>query len=216
MSKLEAEVNKLELNNQLVRTWEKLLPAYVEDEMRAPSSAKHLLAIFFVRTAGQLMFMWSLAGVALEALTSYDKLKLGDSACVSNADAAYCSRQFGIESGEEEKCHLFLEMDHVVIPDATIQACYQCAAGGKSLEKRVSSVILNVYQGTGIEKEVGSRQSLENHAKLDEIRWLSNKKFEESHDVQRWLALAEDYSRYNGDIIQPLPGCESRSCLYEF
>ena len=71
-------MNKLELKNQLVPTWEKLLPAYFEDEMRAPSSAKHLLANFFVRTAGQLMFMWSLAEVALEALTSYDKLKLGD------------------------------------------------------------------------------------------------------------------------------------------
>ena len=82
-----------------------------------------------------------------------------------------------------------------MIPDATIQACYQCSAGGKALEKRVSSVILNVYQGTGIEKEDGSRQSLENHAKLDEIRRLSNKKFEESHDVQCCLPLAEDYSR---------------------
>ena len=86
-------------------------------------------------------------------------------------------------------------MDHVVIPDATIQACYQCAAGGKALEKRVTSVTLNVYQSTGIETEDGSRQSLENHAKLDEIRRLSNKKFEESHDVHRCLALAEDYSR---------------------
>ena len=39
------------------------------------------------------------------------------------------------------------------------------------------------------------RQSLENHGKLDEIRRLSNKKCEESHDVHRGLALAEDYSR---------------------
>ena len=82
-----------------------------------------------------------------------------------------------------------------VIPDATIQACYQNAAGGKALEKRVSSVILNRNQSTGIKKEDGSRHSLENHAKLDEIRWLSNKKLEESHDVHRGLALAEDYSR---------------------
>ena len=63
------------------------------------------------------------------------------------------------------------------------------------MEKRVSSVILNVYQSTGIEKEDGSRQSLENHGKLDEIRLLSNKKFEESHYVHRGLALVEDYSR---------------------
>ena len=82
-----------------------------------------------------------------------------------------------------------------VIPDATIQACYQSAAAGQALEKRVSSVILKVYQSTGIEKEDGSRQSLENHAKLDEARRFSNKKFDESHDVHRSLALAEDYSR---------------------
>ena len=73
-----------------------------------------------------------------------------------------------------------------MIPDATIQACYQSAAGSKTLEKRVSSVILNVYHRTEIEKEDGSRQSLENHAKLDEIRRLSNKKLEESDDVHRF------------------------------
>ena len=52
-----------------------------------------------------------------------------------------------------------------------------------------------MYQSTGIEKEDGSRQSLESHVKLDEIRRLSNEKFEESHDVHRDLVLAEDYSR---------------------
>ena len=31
----------------------------------------------FVRTAGQLMFEWSLVGIELETLTSHDKLKLG-------------------------------------------------------------------------------------------------------------------------------------------
>ena len=82
-----------------------------------------------------------------------------------------------------------------VILDATIQSWYQSVTGGKAFEKRVSSVILNVYQSTGIEKEDGSRQSLENHAKLDEIRRLSNKKFEESYDIHRDLALSEDYSR---------------------
>ena len=56
-----------------------------------------------------------------------------------------------------------------MIPDNTIQACYQSAVGGKVLEKRVSSVILNVYQSAGIEKDDGLRQTLENHAKLDEV-----------------------------------------------
>ena len=75
-----------------------------------------------------------------------------------------------------------------VIQGAIIQACYQSAAEGKALEKRISSVILNVYQSTGIEKEDGSTQSLENHATLDQIRWLSNKKFEKNYDViAAWL-----------------------------
>ena len=63
-----AKVNKLELKNQLARTWEKLLLEFFEHEMRAPSSAKHLLANPFARAAGQLMFTLSLAGVALEGL----------------------------------------------------------------------------------------------------------------------------------------------------
>ena len=46
--------------------------------MRPPSSALPLMANPFVRTAGQLMFTWRFAGVALEALTSHDKLKLVD------------------------------------------------------------------------------------------------------------------------------------------
>ena len=74
----KAAVNKLELGNQLGRSWEKLLLEYFEDAMRAPSSALPLMANPFVRTPGQLMFTWSFAGVALEALTLHDKLKLGD------------------------------------------------------------------------------------------------------------------------------------------
>ena len=63
------------------------------------------------------------------------------------------------------------------------------------MERRVSTVTLNVYQSTGIEKEDDSRQSLENLGKIDETRRFHNKKFEEGHDVHRNLALAEDYSR---------------------
>ena len=65
------------------------------------------------------------------------------------------------------------------------------------MERRVFTVILNVYQSTVIEKEDDSRQSLENHEKLDEIRRFHNKKFEEAHDVHRNLALAEGYARHN-------------------
>ena len=74
----KAEVNKLVLGNQLGRTWKSLLLEYFEDSMRETSSALPLMANPFVRTAGQLMFTWSFAGVALEASTSHDKLKLGD------------------------------------------------------------------------------------------------------------------------------------------
>ena len=65
------------------------------------------------------------------------------------------------------------------------------------MERRVSTVLLNVYQSTGIEKEDDSRQYLENHRKLDEIRRIHNKKFEEGQDVHPNLALAEGYARPN-------------------
>ena len=42
-----------------------------------------------------------------------------------------------------------------------------------------------MYQNAGIEKDDDSRQSLEDHAKIDEIRRFSNKKFNSSHDVMR-------------------------------
>ena len=84
-----------------------------------------------------------------------------------------------------------------VMTNSTVQACHQKAMGSKTMERRVSTVILNVYQSTGIEKEDDSKQSLENYGKLDEIRRLHNKKFEEGYDVHCNLALAEDYSRPN-------------------
>ena len=73
----KAEVNKLELGSQLKRSWQSLLRDYFEEAMRTPSSALPLMANPFVRTAGQLMFAWSLVGIELEVLTSGDKLKLG-------------------------------------------------------------------------------------------------------------------------------------------
>ena len=73
----KAEVNKLELEGQLKRTWQNLLRDYFEEAMRTPSSALPLMTNPFVRTAGQLMFAWSLVGIGLEMLTSQDKLKLG-------------------------------------------------------------------------------------------------------------------------------------------
>ena len=59
----------------------------------------------------------------------------------------------------------------------------------------MSTVILNVYQGTGIANGDGSRRSLEKHGKLDDIRRFSTKKFGEDHDMHHNMALAENYSK---------------------
>ena len=48
-----------------------------------------------------------------------------------------------------------------VITNTTVQMCHQKAMGSKTMGRRVSTVILNVYQSTGIEKEESSRQSRE-------------------------------------------------------
>ena len=73
----KADINKLELGSHLRRTLQILLRDYFEEAMRTSSSASPLMANPFVRTAGQLMFAWSLVGIELETLTSHDKLKLG-------------------------------------------------------------------------------------------------------------------------------------------
>ena len=195
----KAEVNKLELGSQLKRTWQSLLRDYFEEAMRTPSSALPLMANLFVRTAGQLMFAWSLVGIELEVLTSRDKLKLGNKSLeVYQMLVQHVARDNSVLSLARRKdATCFMRWIMSVMTNSTVQACHQKAMGSKTMERRVSTVILNVYQSTGIEKEDDSRQSLENHWKLDEIRKLHNKKFEEGHDVHRNLALAEHYSRPN-------------------
>ena len=59
----KAEINKLELGSQLKRTWQNLLRDHFEEATRTSSSASPLMANPFVRTAGQLMFVWSLVGI---------------------------------------------------------------------------------------------------------------------------------------------------------
>ena len=126
--------------------------------------------------------------MALEALTLYDKLNLGDKGLhlYRMLTQHTAGDKSGLSLARRKDASCFLRWIMSVIPEATIQACYQSEGGSTALEKRVSSVILNGYQNTEIEKEDGSRQSLENHAKLDEIRRLSNKKLEESDDVRRF------------------------------
>ena len=195
----KAEVNKLELGSQLKRTWQSLLRDYFEEAMRTPSSALPLMANPFARSAGQLMFAWSLVGIELEVLTSCDKLKLGNKNLeVNQIMVQHVARDnSGLSLARRKDATCFLRWIMSVMNNSTVQACHQRAMGSKTMERRVSTVILNVYQSTGIEKEDDTRQSLENHRKLDEIRRLHNKKFEEGHDVHCNLALAEGYARPN-------------------
>ena len=195
----KAGINKLELGSQLKRTWQKLLKDHFEEVMRTSSSASPLMANPFIRTVGQLMFAWSLLGIELETLTSYDKLELGG----KNLEVYLMLMQHvardnsGLSLARRKDATCFLRWTMSMMTDSTILACHQRAIGSKTLERRVSTVILNVYQSTGIEKEDGSRQSLESHRKLDEIWSFYNKKFEEKHDVHRNLASPGEYLKPN-------------------
>ena len=195
----KAEVNKIELANQRKRSWQNLVKDHFEEAMRTPSSAPPLMANPFIRTAGQLMFAWSLLGIELETLTSYDKLKLGG----KNLEIYRMLMQHvardnsGLSLARRKDATCFLRWTMSMMTDSTILACHQKTVGSKTLERRVSTVILNVYQSTGIEREDGSRQSLESHRKLDEIRRFYNKKFEEKHDVHRNLASSGEYLKLN-------------------
>ena len=192
----KGEVNKLELGSQLKRIWQSLLRDYFEEAMRTPSSALPLMANPFARAAGQLMFAWSLVGIELEVLTSREKLKLGNKSLeVYQMLVQHVARDnSGLSLARRKDATCVLRWIMSVMTNITVQACHQKAMGSKTMERRV---ILNVYQSTVIEKEDDSRQSLDNHGKLDEIRRFHNKKFEEGHDVHRKLASAEDYSRPN-------------------
>ena len=190
----KAEANKLELGSQLKRTWQSLLRDYFEEAMRTATSALPLMANIFVRTAGQLKFAWSLVGIELEVLISHDKLMLGDKSLkVYQMLVQHIARDnSGLSLARRKDATCFLRWIMSVMTNSTVQACHQKAMGSKTMERRVSTIILNVYQNTGIEKEDDSRQSLKNHGKLDEIRRFYNKKFKEGHDVHRNLASAED------------------------
>ena len=195
----KVEINKLELGSQLKRTWQSLLWDHFEEAMRTSSSASPLMTNPFVRTAGQLMFAWSLVGIELETLTSHAKLKMGG----KNLEVYQTLKQHiardnsGLSMARRKHATCFLRWIMSVMTDSAILACQQRAIGSKTVEKRISAVILNVYQSTGIEKEDGSGQSLESHRKLDEIRRFYNKKFEEGHDIHRNLASSGEYSKPN-------------------
>ena len=90
----------------------------------------------------------------------------------------------------------------------------------------MSSIILNVYQNAGVENNDDPKQSLENHAKTDEIQRFSNKKSDRSRDLHRAMIKAEEYTKLlkRGedqyvfgvfDDIHSLLEHISRSCLHE-
>ena len=195
----KAEVKKLELVSQLKRNWQNLLRDHFEEAMRTSSSASPLMANPFGRTAGQLMFPWSLVGVELETLTSHEKLKLGGKSLeIYQTLMQHIARDnSGLSLARRKDAICFLRWTMSVMTDSTILACQQRAIGSKAVERRISAVILNVYQSTGIEKEDGSRQSLESHRKLDEIRRFYIKKLEEGYDVFRNLASSGEYLKPN-------------------
>ena len=58
----------------------------------------------------------------------------------------------GLSLARRKDATCFLRWIMSVIIDTTVQMCHQKAMGSKTMEKRVSSVILNVYQSIGIEK----------------------------------------------------------------
>ena len=138
-------------------------------------------------------------GIELQTLTSHDKLRLGS----KNLEIYQMLTQHvardnsGLSLARRKDATCFLRWIMSVMTNSTIQACQQRAIGSKTMERRIPAVILNVYQSTGIEKEDGSRQSLENHRKLEGIRRFYNKKFEDGDDVHRNLASAGEYLRPN-------------------
>ena len=145
-SQQKADINKLELGSQLKRTWQNLLRDHFEEAMRTSSSASPLMVNPFIRTAGQLMFAWSLVGIELETLTSYDKLKLGG----KNLEVYQVLMQHvarddsGLILARRKDATCFLRWIMSMMTDSNILACHQRAIGGKTVEKRVSAVILNV------------------------------------------------------------------------
>ena len=147
----KAEVNKIEMANQLKRSWQNLLKDHFEEAMRTSSSAPPLMANPFVRTAGQLMFTWSLVGIELETLTSYDRLKLGSKKLdVYQALMQHVARDnSGLSLARRKDATCFLRWIMSMMSDSTILACHQRASGGKTMEKRVSTIILNVYDEDG-------------------------------------------------------------------
>ena len=101
--------------------------------MKTPSSALPLMANPFVRTAGQLMFAWSLVGIELEVLTSCDKLELGNRDLeVYQMLVQHVARDnSGLSLARRKDAICFLRRIMSVMTNSTVQACHQKAMGCK-------------------------------------------------------------------------------------
>ena len=63
----------------------------------------------------------------------------------------------GLSLARRKDATYFLRWIMSVMTNIIVQACHQKAMGSKTMERRVSTITLNVYQSTGIEKEDDSR-----------------------------------------------------------
>ena len=89
-------------------------------------------------------------GIELETLTSYDRLKLGSKKLdVYQALMQHVARDIsGLSLARRKDATCFLRWIMSMMSDSTILVCHQRASGSKTMEKRVSTIILNVYQRT--------------------------------------------------------------------
>ena len=97
-------------------------------------------------------------GIELEVLTPHDKLKLGNESLeVYQMLVQHVAKDnSGLSLARRKDAICFLRWIMSVMTNSTVQVCHQKAMGSKTRERRVSTVILNVYQSTGIEKEDGN------------------------------------------------------------
>ena len=102
--------------------------------------------------------------------TSHDKLKLGSKSLevYQMLVQHIASDNSGLCLARRKDATCFLRWIMSVMNDNTVERCHQEAMGSKTHGNRISMVILYAYQSTGIEKEDGSRETLENHGNLME------------------------------------------------
>ena len=111
------------------------------------------------------MFAWSLLGIELETLTSYDKLKLGG----KNLEVYQMLMQHvardnsGLSLARRKDAICFLRWTMSMMTHSTILACHQRAIGSKTLERRVSTVILNAssLRERGDQETAGNKRAVQ-------------------------------------------------------